>query len=163
VSPKGKAVTLTVDELKQQLKERSERFQSLLVEYDVVTEAHVDPRLLMNWNLHMIRDYQEHHRIAFKGDKRYTQELHPEALLKYIPEDQMRPDPKAPTEVVRAVEQQQQTAATRKAQGSLSYLVARQHAEEIRYIYDGTNCYQWSEHARRMGRAQPSNFYAPVM
>ncbi|MCY2954973.1 MAG: trypsin-like peptidase domain-containing protein [Planctomycetota bacterium] len=43
----GKAVSLTLDELKQKLTERAERFKSLLVEYDVVSEAHVEPRLLM--------------------------------------------------------------------------------------------------------------------
>ncbi len=157
----GKPVTLTLDELKQKLKERSERFKSLLVEYDVVAEAHVEPRLLMSWNLHAIRDYQEQHRIAFAGAKRYMQVLRPEVMLKYVPEDQVVADPNAPPEVVRAIEQRRQTAANRKAQGSLGHLFARQSAEEIRSIFDGSKWFTWDVFHKRMWSPPPEPGYDP--
>ena len=49
------------------LKERTDRYQSLLVEYDMTTEADVDPQLLLAWQLFDFRDYHERHRIAFLG------------------------------------------------------------------------------------------------
>jgi serine protease Do len=158
----GMRVTVTLDELKEHLKERGERFKSLLVEYDILTEAHVEPKLLMSWDLHMIRDYQEQHRVAFAGAKRYTQVVRPDVLLKYVPEDQVTADPNAPPEVAKAIEQRRLAAMKRKAEGSLGHLFARQRGEEIRSIFDGSKCFLWDDSRRRMLECQPGDFYSPL-
>jgi serine protease Do len=159
----GMPVTVTLDELKGKLKERGERFKSLLVEYDLVTDAHVEPKLLMSWDLHTIRDYQEQHRVAFAGAKRYTQVVRPEVLLKYAPEDQVTADPNAPPEVAKAIEQRRLAATRRKAEGSLGHLFARQRGEEIRSIFDGGDCFLWDDSRKRMVKCQPGDFYSPLM
>ncbi len=160
----GKPVTLTVDELKQRLTERRERFRSLLVEYEVVSETHVEPRLLMAWNLSQVRDYQEQHRVAFAGTKRFTQVLRPEVLPWYVPEDEVTPDPNAPPDVARAVEEERRLGAARKEKGLSNYLFARTRPEELRSLFDGSQCFVWREDLRRMTPApDPSWYYAPVM
>jgi serine protease Do len=159
----GKAVTLALEELKEKLRERRERFKSLLVEYEMTAEPHVEPRQLASWNMHSIRDYQERHRVAFAGAKRYTQVLRPEVVLFYVPQDQLTPDPNAPADVKQAVERQRKTWAARKQQGSLGHLFARTHAEEIRSVFDGSKCFLWSELSNRLVPTQPDNFYAPLM
>jgi hypothetical protein len=63
-------VTLTVEELKQKLQERRERFKSLLVEYDTHVEAHVEPMQMVSWYTLVTRDYEEQRRFAFAGAKR---------------------------------------------------------------------------------------------
>ena len=55
------------------LKERTDRYRSLLVEYDITTEADVDPRLLVAWQFSFFRDYHERHRVAFLGSKQLTE------------------------------------------------------------------------------------------
>ena len=59
------------------LKERTDRFRSLLVEYDITTEADVDPQLLVAWQFSFFRDYHERHRIAFLGPKQLTEIIIP--------------------------------------------------------------------------------------
>lgn len=157
----GKPVTITLDELKRRLSERRDRFKSLLVEYEVVSEAHVEPRLLMAWNLHAVRDDHEQHRVAFAGAKRYAQVLRPELSLWYVPLDQIIPDPHAPPSVVQAVEQQRQIGAERKARGETGHLFARTRGEELRYVFDGSKCFQWW--AQQMGPVPPSHYFAPAM
>jgi serine protease Do len=160
----GKSVTFTLEELKEKLEERRERFKSLFVEYDVTSEAHVEPRLLMAWDLHGIRDYEERHRIAFAGSKQFAQVLRPEVMVLYAPQDQVAPDPGAPPEVAQAVERQRRFGEARKQQGLSSYLFARTQAEELRSVFDGSKCFVWREHLRRMVPApDASHYYAPVM
>ena len=50
-SPAPKSVTATPEEVITKLKERTDRYRSLLVEYDITTEADVDPQLLVAWQL----------------------------------------------------------------------------------------------------------------
>jgi serine protease Do len=158
----GAPVSLTLEELKEKLKERRERFKSLLVEYDIATEAHVEPRQLMGWDLHTIRDYQEQQRVAFAGARRYTQVVSPEVMVKYAPEDQVTADPHAPPEVAKAIERRREAAASRKVQGFLGHLFARTQRER-RSLFDGNKCFTWIDFGERWVPTEPENFYAPVM
>jgi hypothetical protein len=106
VEPKpGKPVTLTVEELKQKLRDRRERFKSLLVDYDTVVEAHVEPLQMVNWYTMTERDSQSQVRVAFQGVKRLTHVLRPEMKMKNVPLDEIVVDPSAPPEFTRVVEQ----------------------------------------------------------
>src|SRR5262249_42746103 len=110
----GKPVRLTVEELKQKLRERRERFKSLLVEYDTVVEAHFEPMQMVNWYTLTIRDYQERQRFAFAGAKRFAQVLRPGVAIKNVPQDQIVLDPGAPPEITKPVEAMREIAADRK-------------------------------------------------
>jgi hypothetical protein len=156
-------VTLTLEELKQRLTERRDRFKSLLVEYDLVSEAHVEPRLLMAWNLSHVRDWQEQHRVAFAGKKNYTQLTRPGIMVLNAPEESIAPDPNAPPAVAASVERGRQRAAKRKESGSIQNLFARNGRPElIRSIFNGRDCFQWDELQMRMVRQAPESFYAPI-
>lgn len=159
----GGPVAMTLDELKQRLEERTGRFKSLLVEYDVVAEADIEPMVLMSWQLFSIRDYQERHTIAFAGDKRYTRVLLPGIQLKYAPDDAVAPDRNAPPEVARAVEQAREGAAARKARGDFGYLVAIRSPEERRSLFDGKEYFIGGGGGRGMSRATSDSFYSPFM
>ncbi|HTU91506.1 MAG TPA: trypsin-like peptidase domain-containing protein [Gemmataceae bacterium] len=160
----GKPVTLTLEELKQRLTERRERFKSLLVEYDLVTEAHVEPRLLIAWNLNHIRDWQERHRVGFAGNKLYTQLTRPGVMVKNAPEESVAPDPNAPPAVAAAVESGRQRAAKRKESGSIQNLFDRTGQPElIRSIFDGRDCFLWNDLQKRMDHVPSEHFYAPIM
>jgi S1-C subfamily serine protease len=160
----GKPVALTLEELKQRLNERRERFKSLLVEYDIVSEAHVEPQLLMAWNLHHIRDYQEQHRIGFAGRKLYTQVTRPSVMVWYAPQESVPPDPNAPSAEAAAVERARRQAAKQKENGSIQNLFVRTGEPElIRSIFDGRDGFLWDRFRKRMDRWKPEGFYAPIM
>jgi hypothetical protein len=159
----GKPVSMTVDELKRRLAERNAKFKSLLVEYEVLSEANVEPRMLMEWNLHHVRDYQELHRIAFAGDKRYTRTSHPAVMPMYAPQDQVLLSPKAPPFVIQAVTQQRQMAASNKAQNRSSHLFMRTQAEVKCYVFDGTETFVLDPIKNRMVPTQKHRFSAPTM
>lgn len=90
--------------------------------------------------------------------------LRPEVLPWYVPEDEVTPDPNAPSEVARAVEEQRRLGAARKERGLSSYLFVRTHPEELRSLFDGSKCFVWREDLRRMAPApDPTWYYAPVM
>ncbi len=160
----GKPVTMTVDELKQVLATRADKFKSLLVEYDLVTEALVEPRLLMSWDLHHVRDWQERHRIAFAGDKRFTQIERAAVMPLYAPPDRVDADSDAPRSVAVVIERERKNAMSRKEKGSSSYLFAATRAEKLASIFDGRNCFLWSAQANRMMPAHDAGAYhSPLM
>jgi S1-C subfamily serine protease len=158
---RGGPVTLTLGELKQRLSERRARFKSLLVDYDVTSESHVEPELLLAWNLHHVRDYKERHRVAFAGDKRYSQVLRPAFGVWYAPQDRVAPDPAAPAAVAESVERQRTAAADRRGQGGTGHLFVRT-SPETRFVFDGSACFRLESNGR-MRPAPAGHFYAPVM
>ncbi len=153
----GKPVSLTLDQLKQRLTERAQRFKSLLVDYEILGETHVAPQLLAAWNMGEFRDYQERHRVAFSGAKRYSQRSFPAVVFHVIPADQITPDPCAPPEVAEMIERQRQNAANEKAQGSSRHLFARTFAEDERYVFDGSECFRWD--FRKKWEKVPANYF----
>ncbi len=160
----GKPVTLTLDELKRKLTERAERFKSLLVEYDVVAEAHVEPRLLMAWNMLADRDYQERHRIAFAGPRRFNEELGPEVVPHLVPQDQVVADPNSPPSVAQIAERQRRSGEARKQEGRSGHLFSRTQATESRWLFDGSQCFHWDAFANRMLPVpNASLYYSPTM
>ena len=159
----GRPVTLSFDDLKLRLAERTEKFKSLLVEYEVVTEAQVEPKLLMQWNLHHVRDFQELHRIAFAGNKQYSQITSPGVMLMYAPQDEVFPDPLAPPDVAQVVEQQRLAAANRKQQGGTGHLYMSTRAKESCYIFDGSHAFQSYPSENRKVSTRNDRFSAPIM
>lgn len=162
----GAPVTLTIDALRQKLAERRDRFQSLFVEYDVVSETHVDPLQLLAWNMHHIRDYQERHRVAFAGRKRFQEIKGPSVMPFNGPRDLAVPDPNAPPAVKRAVEDSRNDAASRK-KDDIGRLFARtgDRSELTRLVYDGETCVRWEPALRKMTNVPASGIsgFVPVM
>jgi serine protease Do len=151
-SPSAGAPTkLTIEALRQGLADWRDRFRSLSVEYDVVSEAHVEPLQLLAWNMHSIRDYQERHQVAFDGRKRFQEIQGPSVMPFYAPLDLVVPDPKAPPEVKRAVEDAR-TLAVSQGKEDVDRLFAGivGQPELSRLIYDGETCVRWSQGARKM-------------
>lgn len=160
----GQPVALTVDDLRAKLAERRDGYKSLLVEYDAVTEAHVEPRLLMAWRLHTARDYQVTHTIAFSGEKRFARIRQSEVMPRYAPQDLVTGDSKAPPEVVAAVERDRRMGATMRAGGRLGHLFLRTSAEVSEYRFDGKACFRMNEFTGgRLVEVRPESFYSPDM
>jgi len=159
----AKPATLTLDEIKQKLRERRERFKSLLVEYQVVSEAHVEPRLLSVWNLCSLRDYEERHRVAFAGAKQFAEILDLGVRVYNLPEDRMVPDPNAPASLTERIERQQRTALARKQQGLSTHLFSSTQGDQKRLIFDGTYCFVWREVGNRMVPLDATYFSSPTM
>jgi hypothetical protein len=153
----GKPISLTLDEIKQRLTERAQRFRSLLVDYEILGEAHVDPRLLAAWNMGEFRDYQERQRVAFAGAKRYSQRSLPAVVFHIVPTDQITPDPNAPPEVAEMIERQRRYEAIEKAHGRSGHLFARTFAEDDRYVFDGSECFRWD--FRKKWEKVPANYF----
>ncbi|HTE21240.1 MAG TPA: PDZ domain-containing protein, partial [Armatimonadota bacterium] len=156
-------VTLTLDGVAQRLRERGSRYQSLLVEYDVALEPHVEPRTLMSWGMPALRGYTERHRTGFAGAKRLADVVVAGPLLHGAPEEEVEPDPNAPPAVAAAVEQARRNAAVRKGRGDAGRLIAVRQPSESRQRFDGRESFQWIEEARRYGRVPPSELSSPVM
>ncbi len=160
----GAPVALTLDALRLELTARRERFRSLAVEYEVVSEAHVEPLQLLSWNLHHVRDYQERHRVAFAGKKRFQEVKGPSVMPWYAPADLAAADPNAPPEVRRAVEEGRKEAASRR-RDDMGRLFAGlgDRAELSRVVYDGETCVQWDPALQKMVKAPASRFWGSVM
>jgi serine protease Do len=154
----GKPVTLTVEELKQKLQERRDRFKSLLVDYDRVVEAHIEPLQMVNWYTFADRDSQAQVRVAFQGAKRLTQVLRPEIVMKNVPLDAIVIDPNTPPEITRVVEQMREYACLYKSKGLLDHLYTRdQFMKESRSVFDGSRCFLSAGSGMRP--VDPSDFY----
>jgi hypothetical protein len=154
----GKPVTLTVEELKQKLQERRERFKSLLVDYETVVEAHVEPLQMVNWYTMTERDSQLRARVAFQGAKRLTHVLRREMRVKNVPLDQIVVDPSAPPEFTRVVEQMREQGSFFKEKGRLDHLYTRHPFEkESRSVFDGSQCFLSANSGMRP--VFPSDFY----
>jgi hypothetical protein len=135
---------VTLDELKEKLRERNERFKSLLVEYDVVSEPDVDPQLLMAWNMQMVRDLNEQHRIGFSDTKRLSEVTSPAVQVWNAPKDRVMPDSLAPAPVSQIVERQRRGATTDRQEGKTDHLFWLKPTEEHeRYLFDGSRGFQW--------------------
>jgi len=154
---------ISVDELRQHLEERANRYQSLLVEYDVLSEAHVEPMKLMQWGLHGIRDYRERHRVGFREERRFAEVHRPAPQLPYAPANQVAVEPSAPDSVVQSVQGAQRRAIERKARGDFDFFVAMRQAETLRSLFDGNECFAWNEAAKKYVKTSPENFYGPIM
>jgi serine protease Do len=159
----GAPVTLTVDRLREKLTERRDRFRSLSVEYDVVSEADVEPVRLLSWNMHHVRDGHESHRVAFAGNKRFQEVRLPPVVPFAAPQDLVGPDPNAPPAVRRSVEDHRQSSVALKGKDDVRRLFARaDRAERTRAVYDGETCFTLDP-AGKMMRAPPSSATVPSM
>jgi hypothetical protein len=134
------------------------------VEYDVLSEAHVEPQLLMAWKLHLVRDYQVSHVIAFAGEKRLTQIRQSEVMPRYAPQDLVTGDPNAPPAVARAIERDRRGAALLRSNGRFDHLFVQTAAEESRSVFDGAKCFVSNDGSRgRLVEAPPESFQSPIM
>ena len=102
--PAPNPVTASAQDILQKLEERTNRVASLLVEYDLTTEADVDPRLLVAWQLGVGRDFREHHRVAFRGNKRLTDITSSKVFAFPAPALETSTDPAVPANVARRLE-----------------------------------------------------------
>lgn len=156
----GEPVSLTLDELKKKLQDRRERIQSLVVDYDVVMEAHLHPELLMSWNLQLVRDYHEAHRMGFSGEKRLSQVISPGLLIWNAPRDRVEPDSHAPPSVIETVERQRQDAVRSKEEGRSDHLHSRlREKQKNRYVFDGNKCFRWDSLRKQMVPTPTNRFH----
>lgn len=153
---------LSIDELRQHLTDRRGLFSHLLVEYEVLIEPHVEPRLLMEWNLSHQRDARERHRIARSDGKRYVRVVQPHGSPLWAPQDQVHAPSGAPPEVARAAERRRQAAERARLEGRLSHLFAPRGAEQFA-IYDGQNCYVRDLSDGQVRRRPSDWYYEPIM
>jgi serine protease Do len=158
----GAALVLSLEELKGKLAERNDRFKSLFVEYDTTVSAQVEPSLLMAWGMHDVRDDRELHRVAFDGEKRLAEVRRPALGVLWAPRDQVAPDPAAPPEVARAVEQRRLEAGRQKEQGRTGHLFVA-GGPPRRLVFDGRSCYVPSPDGKQMLRRPAEFFSAPTM
>ena len=137
-SPAPKPANATLEEVITKLKERTDRYRSLLVEYDTTTEADVDPQLLLAWQLFDFRDYHERHRIAFLGPKRLTEITVPRVSAYVAPAYAVTPDPAAPKDVSQRLAKAQSEAAQARDRGLIHWqlLSYRQSSGIRRFVFD---------------------------
>ncbi len=137
-SPAPKPANATLEEVITKLKERTDRYRSLLVEYDMTTEADVDPQLLLAWQLFDFRDYHERHRIAFLGPKRLTEITVPRVSAYVAPAYAVTPDPAAPKDVSQRLAKAQSEAAQARDRGLIHWqlLDYRQSSGMRRFVFD---------------------------
>ncbi|MDX1965082.1 MAG: trypsin-like peptidase domain-containing protein [Pirellulales bacterium] len=166
-SPAAKALpenNLTVAELTDLLRGRQAAIHSLQVEYDLTSEALVEPLTLMSWQWHHVRDYTEQHRIAYTDkNQMFVSVIRPPGQLAYAPADRVTPDPQAPPDVVDEIERARQAASFRKRRGDYDYFIAIRGGETIQRLFDGRDCYAWNEGRQLFAKTSRDNFYAPVM
>jgi serine protease Do len=163
-SPMEKETTVSTAELKNRLKQRADAMESLVVEYEVTSDAQVEPELLVGWGMHQIRDYQERHIVGFSGSHQFVQTQRPEFMMHYAPLDQVGPAENAPDDVRRKVEDYRNSMAARKARGTLDHLWALNHPSQLtnRFLFDGQTCKQGTSEAT-MSPVPASMFNSPVM
>jgi hypothetical protein len=170
-SPAPKPATATFEEAIAKLKERTDRYRSLLVEYDIATEPDVDPRLLVAWQLlfdfrdslerhpfvnfisaqreqHLddFRDSQERHRIAFLGPKRLTEITVPRVSAHVAPAHAVTPDPAAPKDISQRLAKAQRTVKQARDAGLIHWhlLRYRQASGIRRFMFDSQNVHSQS-------------------
>jgi len=136
--PAPKAVAVTLDEVLAKLKERTDRYRSLLVEYDIMTEADADPQLLLAWQLFDFRNYQERHRIAFLGPKRLAEIIVPRVSGHLAPAYAVTLDTAAPKDVADRLAKAQWEAVQAKEAGLIHWqlLNYRQTPGMRRFVFD---------------------------
>ncbi len=145
-SPAPKTATATSEEVIRKLKERTDRYRSLLIEYDITTEAHVDPQLLLAWQVFDFRGYQERHRIAFSGLKRLTEITVPRVSAYVAPAYAVTPDPAAPKDISQRLAKAQREAAQARDRGLIHWhlLSYRQTSGMRRFVFDSKNVHSQS-------------------
>jgi hypothetical protein len=133
-----KPVDATTEDIIAKLKERTVRYRSLLVEYDIIKDADVDRKLLLAWQLLEFRDYQERHRIAFQGTKRLTEIIVPRVSAHLAPAYAVAPDPTAPKDVSQRLAMAQWTAAQARDAALIHWqlLSYRQSSGARRFAFD---------------------------
>jgi hypothetical protein len=133
-----KPVTATSEQVITKLNERTDRYRSLLIEYDMTTEADVDPQLLVAWQFSFFRDYHERHRIAFLGPKRLTEITIPAGDGFLAPAYAVTPDPAAPNDISQRLAKAQRTAEQARDAGLIHWhlLRYRQTSGMRRFVFD---------------------------
>ncbi len=161
--PAGKPVKATVEDVKARLRERGDRFRSLLVEYEVTTEAHADPRQLVAWQLEPVRDVTSRCLVAFAGPKRLTDISYPRLRVFPYPADRVAPDPAAPAAVAARHREAGRAAAASRGSGSLDHLLAWiPRPFRNRCLYDGEALYFNVITQDAKVRGTPEYFYGPT-
>jgi serine protease Do len=140
-SPAPNSASAGLKEVITKLQERTDRYRSLLVEYDITTEADVDPQLLLAWQLFDFREYHERHRIAFLGPKRLTEITVPRVSAYAAPAYAVTPDPAAPKDVSQRLAKAQSEAAQARDRGLIHWqlLSYGQTSGMRRFVFDSKN------------------------
>jgi len=156
------AVGLTLDELTAKLRERSSKFKSLQVEYEVTTEPRMDAKRLMSWNLLLTRGEKESHKVAFAGERRFAEVVRSGIVPYAVPPDSISPDPLAPRSIAAIVERRKKDALAQRGNGEFNYLFLRQgRAETAKYAYDGERCSVWNDAEKNWSMSLPSLLEMP--
>ena len=140
----GKAVTMTIDELRQRLEERARRYANLFVDYDTVTEALAQPMDLASWDMNILRDHTTRVREGFAGEKRYHQVTLPTINVLGCPLDKVQPANNAPPDIAQRMQDRRQRAAASKEKGNLAHLFGlNDHlTQKQTRIFDGNECFR---------------------
>jgi S1-C subfamily serine protease len=141
--PGKKAVTVSLDGVKAALKERGDRFRSVLVEYEVTHEARVEPGLLVAWQLEDARDLTRRHTDAFSGQKRLSDKAQIGLTMHLAPADRVAADPTAPKAVAENHLAASIKAKNSREKGSLDHLFffGTRAMMPRRTLFDGKACY----------------------
>jgi hypothetical protein len=166
-SPAPKPATATLEEVITKLKQRTDRYRSLLVEYDMTTEADVDPQLLLAWQLFDFRDYHERHRIAFLGPKRLTEITVPRVSAYVAPAYAVTPDPAAPQDVSQRLAKAQSEAGQARDRGLIHWQLLRyRQTSGIRlFVFDSKTVYSksvYGDEDRFEGFLGPTDYLANI-
>jgi hypothetical protein len=166
-SPAPKPANATLEKVITKLKERTDRYRSLLVEYDMTTAADVDPQLLLAWQLFDFRDYHERHRIAFLGPKRLTEITVPRVSAYVAPAYAVSADPAAPKDVSQRLAKAQSEAAQARDRGLIHWqlLSYRQTSGIRRFVFDSKTVESQSVYGdddRFEGFLGPTDYLASV-
>lgn len=135
-----KSANATSEDVIAKLKERTDRYRSLLVEYEITTEADVDPQLLLAWQLSSFRDDHERHRIAFLGPKRLTEITIPAVDAFLAPAYAVSPDSTAPRDISQRLARAQRTSEQSRDAGLIHWhlLSYRQTSGIRRFVFDSS-------------------------
>jgi hypothetical protein len=151
---------LTIDDVRQRLKDRQQSITSLDVEYREQGEALVSPALLAAWQLSSVRDYAEDRRVAFAGSKRYTRVTTPEFRPRLAATDGLVPDPASPAELRASVERDSKAALQARLDGRLTHLFAPGGENQLK-VFDGRKTHHYDPLTRRFAAGTPDQFTSP--
>jgi hypothetical protein len=140
---KPRRVTESLEEIRTRLAERSQNFQSLLIEYDTASESLFDPVLLASWGINQERDNKEKNKFAFSGEKRMWETTHAAVTPRAVPPELVEAAPDAPPEVIERIQIDKKLAeANRIATGShFPFLSFSFGPDNKRSIFDGKSAY----------------------
>jgi hypothetical protein len=131
----SRGATPDLAEVKAKLKERRDKIQSIWVEYRVNTQAFVDPKLLIRWDLLHIHPYKVEQHVAYKEKMRYDHRIVADSLPFILPPEEVEPDPAAPAFVRQIMEGRKRDGARMKAARGEA---PRFGPEDHTWLFDGS-------------------------